>query len=754
MLPQWSGNELLPPKVANNEEWKTLIATIDNFVREYSTEEPPIGGQVTTFSIQCEMCKEKEATIYCGQDKAHLCAECDEAHHVRSKLLMKHSRLPLYHSPFQFGFCPEHQSDRLECVCLECGVMLCQLCLLVGSHGDKTEHPIISTVEAFRLSLTPSGGDFGEILSKVNGKPFFAVPEKKEALINELHEQHQLIVQAESNYWQIQQVLDRELRTCLDFLEKIRVKRTDFLNALRREDLLLLTLLEWYQAFQVHARLSLSPSLWLRFFKACSSEDLFIPSLLGAARSVPIDSVAEYIAGLPPWVTSQVVVEGTLSVQTDRINQQRLETAYRQGPTVITSQFEWVPSAEPKFELPPQPLSPEALRKNRLAARLEELVKKPQDEENVRKLTIPFPANMSSPIPIDSVKDFVMQTLAVLAESESRIPNLDFFENQSYLEPARREAIQQEAQTKEQTAAAAEKAFGLPPVISERADAGMAVKLKSVLISGGSTPREQFSNAVSVLAAAPSSERQDLFLSMAYLFRGTDSRTLEDLIVAVCKDTVERVEASSFLVSGISMLVPITAAFQLSLFPQDSTFLDIHLQTLVSKAGTSQSAEQGVNQFIANISMPSSNVVFPESLNFLLKSVHSACLSRFSAQVSVGVVSGLLLARVISPRLVFFSPKTDTTQPPLLITMMTRYIHRVAGAAAEGQSSLSSRSDKDAVISGILTAISQLNGLVMRNVLNATSNNLPALSGGLTPRSAAVKVDRKLREFGSSLGFE
>jgi len=732
---------VLPRMVENSEEWQDLLAVIETYTRELSSPKEEV-----LFAIDCEMCKEKEATIYCGQDKAHLCKECDESHHSRSKLLMKHSRLPLYHSPFQFGFCQTHTSDRYECVCLECGEMLCQLCLLVGAHASLTDHPIVSTIEALRLSLTPPGGDFGEILSKVRGKTFFAVSERKQELLRELQEKHQLIVQAESNHWQLQQVLDKQLRTCLEFIEKNRKKRIDFLDALRREHLVLLTLLEWFQAFQVHARLSLSASLWLKFFRASSADNPLIPSLLGLSRVTPAPSVQEYVASLPAWITSQIAIEGALSVHTDRIEEEKLHhSAYTMSSkTAITSQFEWVPSEETKLDqVPLTALNADTLRENRMAARLEELIGKPQKEKEVRNVSIPFPADLVS-IPVDNVKEFVMQTLAVLAESEARIPNLDFLvdrvseEEQNFVVP-----------TDEQPTRGI---MGLPPPVVSTVQEEelkinvplieMSEKLKQVLSSN------KFANAVSVLASAPSSERQELFLSFVYLFRDASER-LEDLVRAICRDTVERVEASSFLVSGISMLVPVTAAFQLALFPRDSVFLDMHLHALVEKsmAGSVPTTEQCVNQFISTISMPSSEIVFPPSLVFLLATVHSACLARFSAQVSIGVVTGLFLARIVSPRLVFASPKSDT-QPAVAVTLMTRYIHRIAGVAAD----LSRSQDTTVGSAGILTAVSQLNGLMMRAVLSRVEKtSLPEFTGGLSPRTAAARLDRKLVEYGSSL---
>jgi len=128
---------VLPACVASDDTWKQFQARLETIASrsrvQMNSVEPPLSptSELKKFSTRCEICDEADATIYCGQDKAHLCADCDAEHHASSKLLMKHSRYPIYHSPFQFGFCSQHTADRYECVCLECGVMLCQLCLLV-----------------------------------------------------------------------------------------------------------------------------------------------------------------------------------------------------------------------------------------------------------------------------------------------------------------------------------------------------------------------------------------------------------------------------------------------------------------------------------------------------------------------------------------------------------------------------------------------------------------------------------------------
>ncbi|OEH76035.1 b-box zinc finger domain-containing protein [Cyclospora cayetanensis] len=66
----------------------------------------------------CEVCTFLPATLFCPADRAHLCDECDQLHHSASRLLARHKRLPVTHSPFQFGQCPNHPSEMIDCVCM------------------------------------------------------------------------------------------------------------------------------------------------------------------------------------------------------------------------------------------------------------------------------------------------------------------------------------------------------------------------------------------------------------------------------------------------------------------------------------------------------------------------------------------------------------------------------------------------------------------------------------------------------------
>ena len=771
----------LPDSISDEPPWKSFVAKLNTTVKKEATAQSTSSLQ---FSTKCEICDAAQATVYCGQDKAHLCAACDESHHSSSKLLMKHARLPVYHSPFQFGMCKTHTMDKYECVCLECGELLCQLCLLVGSHAGVNDHPIVSTMEAFRLSLAPEGSHPGDFLTGALSKTFFQVEVRKQEMINELKAKHGQVMQAESNHWGVQQALDKQLRTSLEQIERMKTKRLNYLQALRRENLLLLTIIEWVEAFVVHGRLSLPPSLWLALSHRITvefSKQLLLNSSDGSQLAAP-DTVSAYMSTLPMWVMSTVEVNGIIEVYMDHLERQRLATSVatgqQSGRPVITSQFEWVPppvsmDADPEIA---NAIDTDELRQNRMTTRLNELLSKPQIESSHLAAggpnSIYFPSSLvAQPVPLDNVKDFVMQTLAVLAESEPQIPALAFADpavDDPNTRPdgapktrlPRATGFPQDGSPERAKQVYAASEDPIPPADGEAgrappsASSTAADRLKAVLYGGVTT----YGNAVAMISAAPSSERQELIRSFLSLFKDPDRPQVEELINAICRETVNNIEASSFLVSGVSILVPLAATFMLSIYPVDATFLDGYLNQLTSSAlaqpdQSVTQAEAAVTQFLATLVATSTNLVFPKSIKFLLQSVHSACLVRFNSHVSLGVVTGLFLARIVAPRLVWSAPKSSgDIQAPQVITFMTRYLHRMAGAAAEGQTALT-RSE-DPAVAKINGTVSQVNALLMREVLgptNTAEERLPDFMGGVTPQAAAGAIEKKIREYGQGI---
>jgi hypothetical protein len=644
---------------------------------------------------------------------------------------MNHVRNPVFHSPFQFGQCAHHATHRYEVVCLECGVMLCELCLLVGNHAELSDHPIVSTIEAFRMSLSPTQ----------DTSPWNRIFERKQSMIASLKSLHSRIVQAESNHVQIQSHLDRQLRSILEQLERIKRKRIDYVGALRRETLLLLTLVEWFEAFLVHARLALPPSLWLVFFhRVHTGKELVFGNSFETVP--PIESVEAYLKTLPHW--GRVEVDGFVEVYTgDDRPIARLE---KLGKKFI-SNFQWLPTTQQKEEENRAAnVSPSELRMNRMSDRMDQILTAPQGDIFSDPADLPIPPIPLCPIPeslrnaqsvpLDNIKDFVMQTLAVLSHSENALRN--------------GETMREESQTKA-AVVPTPPSPQLPPALSTPVistssplppPTSNSIQHLRDILRGGIEP---YSNAVAVVMSAPGSERQDLIR----LFAALVVDEFAEFVQAVCREAAAKIDASSFLVSGMSLLVPLTACFTSWFFPKDAGFLDNHLRarTLPVESNSPEEAEVSVCQLLAN---GLNGIEFPDSVRFLLRCVYDACAPRFGGNVALGVTSGLFLARILAPRLLWVAPKSsDNIQAPPIVTLMARFIHRAASAAAEGNQTLLRSNEQHQINTS--TCVTHANAIVSRAVVSEKPPPCPSPNTVLSPKSAANKIETRIKEYGHGI---
>lgn len=78
--------------------------------------------------IQCDVCEHKPAAVICCADEAALCAECDVKVHQANKLASKHKRLPLMASNSKLSRCDICQDKTAFVFCLEDRALLCRDC--------------------------------------------------------------------------------------------------------------------------------------------------------------------------------------------------------------------------------------------------------------------------------------------------------------------------------------------------------------------------------------------------------------------------------------------------------------------------------------------------------------------------------------------------------------------------------------------------------------------------------------------------
>ena len=276
--------------VADDPDWRAFQKQVESYSSRTSAE-----ASASLATVACDRCDSSVATVYCPQDQAHFCPSCDEEHHASSKLLVKHTRLPVYHSPYQFGYCETHQSNRLAYMCEDCGVLLCDVCMSAGSHANS-RHSLVSTIEAFTRSSS--------------GQPPTFVASTKSVIISEIQRMHKELQSIKANSEEIQESLDRQLRNVTATVSSIGTSKTNYLRARKRAALLQLLFVEWAEAFIVHMRLSLPAAAWMKYASDLISDagaDWFLHRGGADTRGIVTD--------IPVWVKTRLSVTGNLTVE-------------------------------------------------------------------------------------------------------------------------------------------------------------------------------------------------------------------------------------------------------------------------------------------------------------------------------------------------------------------------------------------------------------------------------------------------------
>ncbi|XP_039156928.1 B-box zinc finger protein 24-like [Eucalyptus grandis] len=84
--------------------------------------------------IQCDVCERAPATMICCADEAALCAKCDVEVHAANKLASKHQRLLLHSLSSKLPVCDICQEKAAFIFCVEDRALFCKDC-------DESIHP-------------------------------------------------------------------------------------------------------------------------------------------------------------------------------------------------------------------------------------------------------------------------------------------------------------------------------------------------------------------------------------------------------------------------------------------------------------------------------------------------------------------------------------------------------------------------------------------------------------------------------------
>ncbi|XP_058213224.1 B-box zinc finger protein 21-like isoform X1 [Rhododendron vialii] len=118
--------------------------------------------------IQCDVCSKEEASVFCSADEATLCVGCDRRVHHANKLASKHMRFSLQlpsSSSDESPRCDVCQEKRAILFCQEDRAMLCTECdIPIHKANELTEKHNRFLLTGARLSASSSSssnvGDF------------------------------------------------------------------------------------------------------------------------------------------------------------------------------------------------------------------------------------------------------------------------------------------------------------------------------------------------------------------------------------------------------------------------------------------------------------------------------------------------------------------------------------------------------------------------------------------------------------------
>ncbi|KAJ0680614.1 putative transcription factor interactor and regulator Znf-B family [Helianthus annuus] len=146
--------------------------------------------------IQCDVCHKSEAVVYCTADEASLCSACDHCVHHANKLANKHLRFSLIHPSFKDSpRCDICQERRAFLFCKEDRAILCRECDIpihkANEHTKKHTRFLLTGVK-LSASLSCYDNSFQQTPSSSNSngsvestKAFGSSADQRSASVND-----------------------------------------------------------------------------------------------------------------------------------------------------------------------------------------------------------------------------------------------------------------------------------------------------------------------------------------------------------------------------------------------------------------------------------------------------------------------------------------------------------------------------------------------------------------------------------------
>ncbi|KVH93140.1 Zinc finger, B-box [Cynara cardunculus var. scolymus] len=138
--------------------------------------------------IQCDMCEQKEAAVYCTADEASLCHACDRRVHHANKLANKHLRFSLNPSSDEPPRCDICQERRAFLFCKEDRAILCRECdISIHRANEHTQYHDRFLLAGVKLSDSSSCYDKSsdQALCSSNSNGYSEIDSRKSSIVSE-----------------------------------------------------------------------------------------------------------------------------------------------------------------------------------------------------------------------------------------------------------------------------------------------------------------------------------------------------------------------------------------------------------------------------------------------------------------------------------------------------------------------------------------------------------------------------------------
>lgn len=253
----------------------------------------------------CKFCENREATVFCIQDRAMLCDKCDREIHSANKLVKTHERVSLSdpHATLAMGFgnCPIHSDVAIEFFCNSCQAAVCVHCKMVGNHssGAAASHKLLPIKQAYLDAVQNAN------------KPDPVSEEHKSRMKHDMSELDARISAIKENAEAVEKIIKDAASQALEQLNKICSDKTSIIRSEKAELQRREEEINWISSFLHYQQSNLSP---VNFLSAWGRHVRFRTDLNASYSDYSIDRSVTVQPDIAVQGSLQITIEGPKDV--------------------------------------------------------------------------------------------------------------------------------------------------------------------------------------------------------------------------------------------------------------------------------------------------------------------------------------------------------------------------------------------------------------------------------------------------------